>query len=108
MRPYTELFDDAVAVTLIVFGWLSVLIAVYGAIVYPPPETATFRQSCGISPEMRSKINDLDLFSTVFPGYCDKSLIVIALDYINQFENGFYSTIEKSSDIVTIMDNRLL
>ena len=40
---HTDLFDDAVAVTLIVFGWLSVLIAVYTAIVFPPPETATFR-----------------------------------------------------------------
>ena len=48
IMAYTELFDDAVAMTLIVFGWLSVLIAVYGAIVFPPPETATFRWS-GIS-----------------------------------------------------------
>ena len=48
IMAYKELFDDAVAMTLIVFGWLSVLIAVYGAIVFPPPETATFRWS-GIS-----------------------------------------------------------
>ena len=60
IMAYKELFDDAVAMTLIVFGWLSVLIAVYGAIVFPPPETATFRQSCIRSPEIRSKINDLE------------------------------------------------